>query len=216
MERFVKILSFETVSEDDYEEYKDEWQVVSPSLHGMLSCVLTVAHVRCHDHLCIRDHLEATRDLASSRGDASEIRSIDRRLRQSRAYARSAVRVFATDAAEDLGARDVARKILLFTFPDGMHKIASLADTWSQTALQYVAPPAHRILPKLTASPVLAGMLPQMLQTVLNPLPQKQADEPVAATADIEAALDAIEAQEATETSSETELETKSKKSRKK
>jgi len=156
--RCIKILSFEV--EVGGETFRDEWMPGSPSLHGVYACVLAAAHARCHDALVLAEHLNAERRGALVTPDVALIRAIDRRQRTAHAFAHACVRVFAVDAAEDLGAQDVARKVLLFTFRHGLREVARAFDELAFLSVGgHAELGADAFLARLPASPSRAGEL---------------------------------------------------------
>jgi len=156
--RCIKILSFET--EVGGEQFRDEWMPTSASLHGVYACVLAAAHARCHDALVLAEHLNAERRGALVTPDVTLVRAIDRRQRTAHAFTFECVRVYAVDAAEDLGAQDVARKVLLFTFRRGLREVARAFDELAfMSVAGHTELGADAVLARLPASPTRAGEL---------------------------------------------------------
>lgn len=165
MERCIKVLSFETSTEHG-EEFADEWQVISPSLHGLLACIMNVAHARCHDHVFLSEHLHAERLKAIAISDMPTVRAIDRRQRTARAFATRPVRVYAHDANEDLGENDVPRRMLMFVFPFGMESLARALNREAAHVLAHAELRADAVLKKLAMLPEAAATLQSTIDTL--------------------------------------------------
>jgi hypothetical protein len=197
--RSIKILVFEAFNAD--EQFIDEWQVNSPSLHGVLACISAVAHTRCHDHCFFGEHLEKMWHDSKAAGDAYEAARLERRMRTARAFARECVTVYAKTAPEDVDEHTTASRWPLARFPNGMLALARHLDehVW-QTVGGYIEPLAETRLRKLPMHPTDAASFASLLHKARTALAmERQADaRGVDAPSDAQIAMEAArEVQEA-------------------
>jgi hypothetical protein len=174
--RSIKILVFLAFNAD--EQFIDEWQVNSPSLHGVLACISAVAHTRCHDHCFFGEHLEKMWHDAKAAGDAYEAERLQRRMRTAFAFARGEVVVYAQTAPADIDEHTTASRWPVARFPHGMLALARHLDEFAwQHVGGYIEPLAEPRLRKLSTHPTDAAAFASLLHKARTALAmEKQAD----------------------------------------
>ena len=129
----IRLLVFEASA--DGIDFQDRWMLDCESLEGVFALIAQVAVLRCHDHVCLFEHLGQVIKDATKDGAKAEANAAYDRFRTSRAFSRNAVRVFVETPPDDIGELVTAKRWLLAEFPDGMLQVAqgTMRNAWLTT-----------------------------------------------------------------------------------